>query len=357
MLNILVTGAAGLIGGEVCARLSARGHSVTALVRRNKVVRSNDGQIVPVERLATGDICAPLMGLSPADHNIDVVVHAAASLEFDAPWDELQAINVEGTRNAIAFARACKASFLQVSTAYVCGRNDGLIAEASVPANTQFANGYEASKAAAERVVEESGLPFAIARPSVTLGDQVSGQIREFPSLCNVFRLMARGKVAHFPASADATLDMVPIDHVAEGIARIASRMNEANRRYFHLVCGNPLSAAELAHGVARINHFPNPQVVAPDAFDTSSLSGRESRVMARMLKTFGSYFRRDPRFNDSETLEFLDMSRPKADRAWLDGLIQYAIEVGYLPAPVTAHQDNDVPIERVLRQPIESPL
>ena len=69
-----------------------------------------------------------------------------------------------------------------------------------------------------------SGVPFAVARPSIVLGDHAKGAIRDFPSLCNVFRLMARGKVGVFPTSADATLDLVPLCHVAEGIVRLAER-------------------------------------------------------------------------------------------------------------------------------------
>ena len=65
MLSVLVTGAAGLIGGEVCARLAARGHRVTAMVRRNPEVRGNDGALVEGVETVAGDVTQPLMGLSP----------------------------------------------------------------------------------------------------------------------------------------------------------------------------------------------------------------------------------------------------------------------------------------------------
>ena len=118
MLSILVTGAAGLIGGEVCARLVARGHRVHALVHRTPEVRGNDGALVPVAGVLRGDITAPGLGLTDPPH-IDLVVHCAAALEFDAPEEILTAINVEGTRNACAFAAGHGASLIHVSTAYV----------------------------------------------------------------------------------------------------------------------------------------------------------------------------------------------------------------------------------------------
>lgn len=344
LLKILVTGAAGLIGGEVCARLVARGHAVTAMVRRTKEVRGNDDALVPIVRTVSGDITLPQMGLDPSDHDIDLVIHCAASLEFDAPEEALERNNVLGTRNAVDFAKACDARFLHVSTAYVCGRNDGVIEEGPVPADTCFANGYEASKARAERAVATSGVPFVIARPSITLGDSQTGQIRDFPSLCNVFRLMARGKVSVFPADPDSTLNLVPIDHVAEGLLRITERMEEAQGGYYHLTAADPLPSAELAHGVGRIAHFPDPLVVAPEDYDPTALSPVEQRVAGRMIGTFGSYFTRSPHFDDSQFRALTGLTCAPTDTAWLGRLIAYGIASGYLPAAPSARPGNAAP-------------
>lgn len=330
-MKILVTGAAGLIGGEVCARLAANGHAVAGLVRRNPDIRGNDGALVDGARALAGDVTQPLMGL--ATEPFDVVVHCAASLEFDAPEEDLRAVNVEGTRNALAFAEAAGASFLHVSTAYVCGARGGTIPECRVPADTQFTNRYEASKAAAEAVVAESGLPFVIARPSIVLGDSESGEIRDFPSLCNVFRLMARGKVTQFPCVPGATLDLVPLDHVAAGIVALAERIEEAQGGYFHLVAENALPAAALAHGVQRVDHFPHPDVVSPEDYDLNALAPAERLLAGRMLGTFGAYFTRSPQFDDTKLRALTGLHCPPTDDAWLDRLIGYGIARGYLPA------------------------
>lgn len=332
MAKILVTGAAGLIGGEVCALLVAAGHEVVAMVRRNPVVRSNDGTEITGLRTVSGDVTRDMMGLTPEP--VDLVIHCAASLEFDAPEEELRAINIEGTRNALAFAKAAGARFLHVSTAYVCGEDEGVIAEEAVPEGRRFTNRYEASKAAAERVVAESGVPFAVARPSIVLGHSKTGAIRDFPSLCNVFRLMARGKVTQFPCVPGSTLDLVPIDHVAGGIAALAEHMDDAEDGYFHLVADQPLLAAELAHGVARVEHFPDPRVVSPQDYDPSALRSGERMLAERMLGTFGAYFTRDPRFSDAKLRELTGLSCAPTDSAWLDRLIAYGIATGYLPKP-----------------------
>lgn len=339
MLRVLVTGAAGLIGGEVCARLERRGHAVTAMVRKNRDVRANDGSRLQDIGIVPGDVTLPRMGLSAAA--FDLVIHCAANLEFDAPEEILRAVNVDGTRNAIDFARSAGARFIHVSTAYVCGTREGPIAEASVAAGTRFTNRYEESKATAEAVVAQSGIPFAIARPSIVLGDSESGAIREFPSLCNVFRLMARGKVTQFPTSPGATLDLVPVDHVAAGIVALVERMDEAEGGYFHLVADEPLPAEALAHGVQRVAHFPSPEVVSPEIYNPAQLRPAERLLAARMLGTFGAYFTRSPRFDDGKFRQLTGLACPPTDDAWLDRLIAYGMARGYLPS---AHPDNIAP-------------
>jgi nucleoside-diphosphate-sugar epimerase len=350
LLKILVTGAAGLIGGELCARLAARGHAVIAMVHRTREVQGNDGRLVPVVRTVSGDITLPLMGLDPSDQDIDLVIHCAASMEFDAPQEALERDNVQGTSNAVEFAHACNARFLHVSTAYVCGLNDGVIEEGPVPARTQFANGYEASKARAEGVVAASGVPFAIARPAITLGDSATGRIREFPSLCNVVRLMARGKISVFPADPMSLLNLVPIDHVAEGLVRMVERMDAAQGGYYHLTASEPLPSAELAHGVRRVAHFPDPIVVAPKAYDLALLPAAEQRVAARMIGTFGSYFIRAPRFDDTKFRALTGLACPPTDREWLERLVRFGIESGYLPAAPNVRPGNAAPAVRELQ-------
>ena len=83
-----MTGAAGLVGGEVCARLVARGHRVTALVHRNPEVRANDGGLVPVAGVLKGDVSQPRFGwgetqFAEAAETHDLLVHCAATVRFD----------------------------------------------------------------------------------------------------------------------------------------------------------------------------------------------------------------------------------------------------------------------------------
>ncbi len=334
MLKVLVTGAAGLIGGEVCARLVARGADVTALVHRQPEVRGNDGRPVPDLRIARGDVKQPGLGMTEATGRLDVIVHCAAALQFDAPYEKLAAINVGGTRHAADLARATGARLLHVSTAYVCGLAEGIVPEAPVAPGTRFANNYEASKAAAEEAVRESGVPHAIARVAIVLGDSGTGMIRDFPALCTLFRLLARGTIRALPIARGASLDLVPIDLVAEALVRLAERMDAAEGAILHVASGAPLPAEAIPQALARFEHFPPARAVEPGAFDIAALSPSERRVLDQLLASYGGYLTRSPVFATERMRAATGLRCPPTDDAWLDRLIAYGIARGYLPEP-----------------------
>jgi 2-alkyl-3-oxoalkanoate reductase len=52
--RIFITGAAGLIGGEIASRLSEQGHSVTGLVHRNHELRNNNDLILATRDWSAG---------------------------------------------------------------------------------------------------------------------------------------------------------------------------------------------------------------------------------------------------------------------------------------------------------------
>jgi len=340
LLNILVTGAAGLIGGEVCARLTKAGHSVHALVHRNPEVRGNDGALVPVAGTHKGDIQQDGLGLKPgAPGAIDLVIHCAASIRFDLSEADYHAINVQGTQNALTLAEAHGARFLHVSTAYVCGLTEGRIAERPVADGTRFANGYEASKAAGEAVVRAANVPFAIVRPSIVLGEADTGRIRGFDTIYGAFKLIAEGRISKVPARADATLDFVAIDHVTASIAAMTERMEAASGGTYHLVSGGALPMPEFAATIGGYPQFAAPHLVDPDAFDPAALPPLERRLHARVSAVYASYFQRAPQFDDSAAHALTGLRAPPADGAYLARQIDYAIAAGFLRAEAAALQ------------------
>jgi alcohol-forming fatty acyl-CoA reductase len=79
-------------------------------------------------RVLEGDVHAPSLGLGEEDltelsREVDVVIHSAASVIFDAPLDAAVASNVRGTLGLLKLARAWEKRplFIHISTAYVAG--------------------------------------------------------------------------------------------------------------------------------------------------------------------------------------------------------------------------------------------
>jgi uncharacterized protein YbjT (DUF2867 family) len=59
--------------------------------------------------------------------------------------------------------------------------------------------GYASSKRAAEEVIRSSGVPHVILRPSVVIGDSVTGEIAAFQGLHQVVAGMFAGMVPMIP--------------------------------------------------------------------------------------------------------------------------------------------------------------
>ncbi len=77
----------------------------------------------------------------------------------------------------------------QVSTAFVAGDHAGPFAEADLDVGQQFHNSYEQSKFESEQLVAASDLPTRVMRPSIVVGERVSGWTAAF----NVRLLAAAG--------------------------------------------------------------------------------------------------------------------------------------------------------------------
>jgi nucleoside-diphosphate-sugar epimerase len=137
--TVLVTGASGRVGRQICQRLSDEGRRVRALVHRRPVDT--------VDEAAHGDLLRP-ESLEQACAGVDAVLHLAALTHARDPA-RYGAVNLDGTANLLAAsARAGVSRFVYVSTRAV-SRQGGA---------------YSRSKLSAEELVTASALNYVIVR-------------------------------------------------------------------------------------------------------------------------------------------------------------------------------------------------
>ena len=106
----------------------------SAAFRKLREERGEDfsGYVAGKVCVLEGDVHAPSLGLEEEDlaelsREVDVVIHSAASVVFDAPLDAAVESNVHGTLGLLRLARGWERRplFLHVSTAYVAGMREG----------------------------------------------------------------------------------------------------------------------------------------------------------------------------------------------------------------------------------------
>lgn len=328
--RILVTGAAGLLGGELCGRLVDEGHTVFGLINRNPEVRRNSGALVGEVSCLAGDVTQTDLGLDETPI-VDMVIHCAAVTDFTEENEQHRAVNVEGTRNVLALCQRMGAKLLHISTAYVCGERSGVIGEDELDLSVSYTNGYESTKAQAEQLVRESTADWVIARPAIILGDHKQGRTRSFDTIYPILKVFAEGWVKVMPARPDATLNLVPIDYVCDGIMHITRHFNNAQGKCFHLCADEPTPMTAFPETLSKFDGLSFPTWVDPETFELATLRPAERRFFQRGAEVYASYFGRDLRFDDQDFRSFYGGGCPPTDTDWWYRIVNYCIDAGFI--------------------------
>jgi uncharacterized protein YbjT (DUF2867 family) len=138
---ILVTGGTGTLGRHVVRRLQDTGYDLRVLSRRSHAAK--DGIEFMTGDLATGE------GIVPAVDGVEAIVHLAGSAKYDE----------DKTQNLV---RAASSQTRLPHMVYISVVGAERIPVVSGVDRAMF--GYFASKRAAEKVVEDSGLPWTTLR-------------------------------------------------------------------------------------------------------------------------------------------------------------------------------------------------
>lgn len=305
---IAITGASGLVGGNLVRSLLAQGSPVRALIHHDR--RALEG--LDVETVSA-DLTDPA-SLQQAFAGAETVYHLASSISIRMDsWEEVERVNIGGTRNVV---EAClntgvrKLIYFSSIHAYQQEPLDQPLDEDRPLLDGKPIPPYERSKAAAERIVRQAagrGLSTVIIIPTAIIGPH------DFrPSyLGQALQLLAGGRI---PALVRGGYDWVDVRDVVQG-AMQAERMASSGARY--ILSGQWRSLREIAQLTAKYSGHPAPRLVVP-----IWLAHIFQPVMAKLAQINGS----QPIYTRAMLAAMRSNQQISHDRA--------ARDLGYAPRP-----------------------
>ena len=276
-----VTGATGFIGKRLVKKLLERkGAKVYFLIRKEsvgKVAALRDYWGVSAARAIAvhGDLTRKKLGVSAEDikklkGEIDGFYHLAAVYDLEADEESQIAVNIDGTRNTVEFAKAIDAGhFHHVSSIAAAGLYEGVFREDMFKEAENYDHPYFRTKHESEKIVrDECKLPWTVFRPAMVVGDSMTGEMDKIDGPYYFFKLIQRIRKllpSWMPMVGleGGRINIVPVDFVVNSLDYI-SHQEHASGKCFHLVdpvgyrVGDVLDILSKAAHAPRMNLFIN---------------------------------------------------------------------------------------------------
>ncbi len=231
---VLVTGAAGFIGGHVAARMARAGRSVVALDLPGRSWSHLGDALVDRREGDIADEAGLQRALSGA--SAGTVVHCAALMGSAAP-EAIHRANVIGTRNIGAWAASAKATrFIYLSSVTV----HGLVPARGIDEDTPFARigmAYADSKMDAESEVarlHHQGIRWSILRPGDVYGPRAGEWVDKLVSAMRQGRMVLVG-------GGTGLVNITHVDNLTDAIQAALGTPAAAGRVYL-ITDGEPVT-------------------------------------------------------------------------------------------------------------------
>lgn len=286
-MKAFVTGASGFVGHAVCAELLARGHEVTALVRR-------PGSEPAGTTAVGGDLghADPLTQALEAA-GPDWVIHLAAEIATQRDEAKIEEVNVHGTSRLLGACEAASDARIIFMSTVVTGDAGGAVLDESSDLPVQTA--YGRSKQRGEQLVRESGLPSVIVRPS-----HIYGAGGWYASEL-VKRLRAPGRLVVIGSGAN-WWDVVRVEDVASACVDAAERAPDG--AVYHVADDQPITQYDFVALTAQALGVGKPRRV-PLWLASLAGGGGPARAVVRSARSSNARIKQElgwaPRFPSAE--------------------------------------------------------
>jgi len=280
-MQYFVTGATGFIGKRLVKKLLERkGTVVYFLLRKESAgkvaeLRSYWGVSAARAIPVFGDLTAKKLGVATEDvkklkGQIDHFHHLAAVYDLSADAESQVAVNIEGTRNTVEFAKAIDAGhFHHVSSIAAAGLYEGVFREDMFEEAEGLDHPYFMTKHESEKIVrQECKQPWTVYRPAMVVGDSATGEMDKIDGPYYFFKLIQRMRQILPPwmpaiGLEGGRVNIVPVDFVVGAIHAI-SHQEGIGKKCYHLVdpvgyrVGDVLDIFSRAAHAPRMNLFVN---------------------------------------------------------------------------------------------------
>jgi nucleoside-diphosphate-sugar epimerase len=280
-MRLLVTGASGFVGRQLCAGLIRHGHVVHAATRGEDFIDN-------CEAVKVGDINGDTRW-GTAFRDVDAVIHLAARVhvmhdEAADPLAEFRRLNVAGTerlaRSAAASGvkRLVYVSSIKVNGEATHGGNRFSETDPPCPQDPYGVSKCEAEQAL-HRVAAETGLEVVIVRPPLVYGAGVKGNFTQ------MLKVLAR-RIPLPLASVHNFRSLIYVGNLADALIVCATHPAAAGQTYL-VSDGEDISTPGLLRQLGAAMGRPALLLPCPPAL--LKLAGRATHKADRVQRLLGS--------------------------------------------------------------------
>ncbi|KAJ6187772.1 hypothetical protein N7519_002680 [Penicillium mononematosum] len=318
-----------------------------------------------------GNLSRPRLGLGPEEFDniaarVQVIVHAAATVNLVYPYAALRGANVGGTREILRLAAKGGATVQYISTNGVLppsGENGWaettMLDIEDVP--KKLVDGYGQTKWVAEQLVlkaGERGLPVKIHRCGTISGHSVTGSANAWDLLTAL--IVESIQLGYAPDVEGWRAEMTPVNFVSKSIVHLATQ-TQKDQTMFHLGDPTPVDTRSVFEDLKGLGYETQPlpwdEWVALWFEKRGSAKGGDGSFTVDILRSgmpTVEFLRDIVVLDNALTRPFRAViERPKVDSLLLETYTRHWFARGWLPRPPSRRNALDRSTEVAVKGPL----